>query len=186
MAASLKISLQDFVFRPKREKLLHVLELSMPSTMQGEECFYLCVTVTGEKDVKITCVITVEEKTSIQYKIDCMGLLKELTLIDGKEAMPDYPKFDMHFEHVYSWEAFSTAVKYAFTRCIRKMSKIHYRRDIAFVNFDDDHMSDTGLFQVSEDMMYTGFELPDSELAYTNTNPKLLHHSQGSYTWCRV
>ncbi|XP_026515109.2 exocyst complex component 1-like [Terrapene carolina triunguis] len=153
MSASLKMSLQDIVFRPKREKLVHVLELSMPSTMQGEEQSYLCVTVTREKDVKITYLITVEEKTSIQYKIDCMWLLKDLTLIDGKEAMQDYPKFDMHFEHVYSWEAFSTAAKYAFTRCIRKMSKIHYRRDIEFVNFDDDYMSDTGHFQVSEDTM---------------------------------
>ncbi|XP_065266061.1 exocyst complex component 1-like [Emys orbicularis] len=153
MSASLKMSLQDIVFRPKREKLVHVLELSMPSTMQGEEQSYLCVTVTREKDVKITYLITVEKKTSIQYKIDCMWLLKDLTLIDGKEAMQDYPKFDMHFEHVYSWEAFSTAAKYAFTRCIRKMSKIHYRRDIEFVNFDDDYMSDTGLFQVSEDTM---------------------------------
>uniref|UniRef100_A0A452IJC1 Exocyst complex component Sec3 PIP2-binding N-terminal domain-containing protein n=1 Tax=Gopherus agassizii TaxID=38772 RepID=A0A452IJC1_9SAUR len=82
-----------------------------------------------------------------------MWLLKDLTLIDGKEAMQDYPKFDMHFEHVYSWEAFSTAAKYAFTRCIRKMSKIHYRRDIEFVNFDNDYLSDAGLFQVSEDTM---------------------------------
>ncbi|XP_053893368.1 exocyst complex component 1-like [Malaclemys terrapin pileata] len=153
MSASLKMSLQDIVFRPKREKLVHVLELSMPSTMQREEQSYLCVTVTREKDVKITYLITVEEKTSIQYKIDCMWLLKDLTLIDGKEAMQDYPKFDMHFEHVYSWEAFSTAAKYAFTRCIRKMSKIHYRRDIEFVNFDDDYMSATGHFQVSEDTM---------------------------------
>ncbi|KAG6941129.1 exocyst complex component 1-like [Chelydra serpentina] len=153
MAASLKISLQDIVFRPKRETLVHVLELSMPSTMQGEEHSYLCVTVTREKDVRITYVISVEEKTSIQYKIDRMWLLKDLTLIDGKEAMQDYPKFDMHFEHVYSWEAVSTAAKYAFTRRIRKMSKIHYRRDIEFVNFDDDYMSDTGLFRVSEDTM---------------------------------
>ncbi|XP_025059859.1 exocyst complex component 1-like [Alligator sinensis] len=188
MAANLKINLQDIVFRPKSEKLVHVLELAKPCIAQGEESPYLCVTaasdeellwiygtleyphfpeeliscfgsldlfLTKEKDVKITYLITAEKITGVRYNINGVWLVKDLTVIDGKEAMQDNPRFDMHFEQVHTWEAFSTAAKYAFVRCVRELSKTTYGRDVEFVNFDNDFLRETGHFYITEDIMLT-------------------------------
>ncbi|KAJ1127144.1 hypothetical protein NDU88_005547, partial [Pleurodeles waltl] len=59
----------------------------------------------------------------------------------------------MHFEKVYDWEAGTTASKYAFVRCLRKLKKSYYEEDIELINFDEDYVGDPGALHVPEDIV---------------------------------
>ncbi|XP_069508608.1 exocyst complex component 1-like [Ambystoma mexicanum] len=150
MAASLRSALESDVFRPKRERLLYVLQL-VPCKENEDRC--LCVSVTRGNSVRIICVHMIQEKTVNLYKIEHKWLLKDLTLIDGKDGTQDNRWLDLHFEKVYNWEACTTASKYAFVRRLRKLKKSYYQEDIELLNFDTDYVEDAGFLQVPEDIV---------------------------------
>ncbi|CAH2277006.1 Hypothetical predicted protein, partial [Pelobates cultripes] len=62
--------------------------------------------------------------------------------------------FDLHFENdIYTLEAYSTASKYAFLRCIREMSEEYLQRDLQWQNFDHDFVGNSNSFLVIDDIM---------------------------------
>uniref|UniRef100_A0A4W3IJV6 Exocyst complex component Sec3 PIP2-binding N-terminal domain-containing protein n=1 Tax=Callorhinchus milii TaxID=7868 RepID=A0A4W3IJV6_CALMI len=101
---------------------------------------YFLITVTNCQDVQITFVKIMTSNQNEQYEKVNTWHLKDLKLLDGKEADEDNPHFEMHFDKIYNWEASSTASKYAFLRCLLELNNIYLGEEIVFVNFDTNYL----------------------------------------------
>ncbi|NWU90463.1 EXC1L protein, partial [Upupa epops] len=88
------------------------------------------------------CRVDQEEK----YEVVEKWLLKDLEMIDGKEADADNPYFDMHFHKVYNLEAYSCASKYTFARTLSKLNETYLKKDLKIVNFDDTYLNDDSIW----------------------------------------
>ncbi|NWI96598.1 EXC1L protein, partial [Pitta sordida] len=80
-----------------------------------------------------------------KYEIIERWFLKDLDMIDGKEADTDNPYFDMHFHKVYNLEAYSCASKYTFARMLNKLNAMYLKKDLKIVNFDDTYLNDDSI-----------------------------------------
>eukprot|EP00062_Callorhinchus_milii_P008300 gi/632950991/ref/XP_007891040.1/ PREDICTED: uncharacterized protein LOC103178224 [Callorhinchus milii] len=96
--------------------------------------------LTNCQDVQITFVKIMTSNQNEQYEKVNTWHLKDLKLLDGKEADEDNPHFEMHFDKIYNWEASSTASKYAFLRCLLELNNIYLGEEIVFVNFDTNYL----------------------------------------------
>ncbi|XP_067852707.1 exocyst complex component 1-like [Heptranchias perlo] len=150
MATARKAMLQENVFTPKGERLMHVLQIQVS---EENEDYRLCITVTRDEEVQITFLKILPNGLKENYKIQEVWFLEDLTLVDGRDATKDNPHFDLHFQTVCSWEASSTAAKYAFVRSLRKTNKIYLQKDIQFVNFDTAYIQEMSFFGVPEDTL---------------------------------
>ncbi|XP_038649411.1 exocyst complex component 1-like [Scyliorhinus canicula] len=150
MANVRKAMLQENIFTPKGEKLMHVLQIQVS---EENEDYCLCLTVTRNEEVQITFLKILPNGHKEKYMIQEVWFLEDLTLVDGRDATTDNPFLDLHFQTVCSWEACSTGAKYAFIRSLRKMNKIYLQKDIQFLNFDSDFIQDMSFFGVPEDTM---------------------------------
>ncbi|NXJ96194.1 EXC1L protein, partial [Corythaixoides concolor] len=81
-----------------------------------------------------------------KYEIVEKWFLKDLEMIDGKEADTDNPYFDMHFHKVYNLEAYSCASKYTFARTLNKLNETYLKKDLKIVNFDDTYLNDDSIW----------------------------------------
>uniref|UniRef100_A0A7M4ETP2 Exocyst complex component 1 like n=1 Tax=Crocodylus porosus TaxID=8502 RepID=A0A7M4ETP2_CROPO len=106
------------------------------------ELFSFNLAVTKGKDVEISMVKHLRMGLEDKYDIVEKWLLKDLEMIDGKEADTDNPYFDMHFEKVYKLEAYSCASKYAFARTLNKLNEMYLKQDLKIVNFDIAYIND--------------------------------------------
>ncbi|KAM4675981.1 exocyst complex component 1-like [Discoglossus pictus] len=150
MAAILKTNLQKEFFKRKEEKLVHVLQLSGFLKDGSKNC--ICVSVTSGNNVCITWIIFTEEKAMIKCEMQHHWYLKDLTLIDGIHSAQDNPTFQMYFgSKVYSMEAYTTASKYAFLRCLRKLNNEYFQCDLHWVNFDHDFVGNNSSVLVPDD-----------------------------------
>ncbi|NXJ18677.1 EXC1L protein, partial [Dicrurus megarhynchus] len=84
-----------------------------------------------------------------KYEIVEKWFLKDLEMIDGKEADTDNPYFDMHFHKVYNMEAYSCASKYTFARTLSKLNAMYLKKDFKIVNFDDTYLNDDSVWSSS-------------------------------------
>ncbi|NWR15158.1 EXC1L protein, partial [Emberiza fucata] len=84
-----------------------------------------------------------------KYEIVEKWFLKDLEMIDGKEADTDNPHFDMHFHKVYNMEAYSCASKYTFARTLNKLNAMYLKKDFKIVNFDDTYLNDDSIWSSS-------------------------------------
>ncbi|XP_072446527.1 exocyst complex component 1-like isoform X3 [Chiloscyllium punctatum] len=150
MANLRKAMLQENVFTPKGEKLMHVLQIQVS---EGNEDYCLCLTVTRDEEVQITFLKILPNGLKEKYMTQAVWFLEDLTVVDGRDATADNPYLDLHFQTVCSWEASSTAAKYAFVRSLRKMNKVYLQKDIQFLNFDSDFIQEMSFFGVPEDTM---------------------------------
>uniref|UniRef100_A0A8C5Q624 Exocyst complex component Sec3 PIP2-binding N-terminal domain-containing protein n=1 Tax=Leptobrachium leishanense TaxID=445787 RepID=A0A8C5Q624_9ANUR len=154
MSTATKMNFDKEVFRIRGERLVHVLQLTNVNKEDVEN--YLCTSVTSTNGVCITWLSIREEGSTINYERKHTWLLKDLTLIDGINALEDNARFDMHFgNHIYTLTAYSTASKYAFLRCIRKMSDEYLHGDLRWLNFDQDFVGSTSCVLVADDITLT-------------------------------
>ncbi|XP_025942216.1 exocyst complex component 1-like [Apteryx rowi] len=86
------------------------------------------------------------ENREEKYEIVEKWFLKDLEMIDGKEADTDNPYFDMHFHKVYSMEAYSCASKYTFARTLNKLNEMYLKKDLKIVNFDNTYLNDDSIW----------------------------------------
>ncbi|NXB19000.1 EXC1L protein, partial [Rhagologus leucostigma] len=84
-----------------------------------------------------------------KYEIVENWFLKDLEMIDGKEADTDNPYFDMHFHEVYNMEAYSCASKYTFARTLSKLNAMYLKKDFKIINFDDTYLNDDSIWSSS-------------------------------------
>ncbi|NXC49158.1 EXC1L protein, partial [Penelope pileata] len=81
-----------------------------------------------------------------KYEVVEKWFLKDLEMIDGKEADTDNPYFDMHFHKVYSMEAYSCASKYTFARTLNNLNETYLKKDLKIVNFDSTYLNDDSIW----------------------------------------
>ncbi|KAJ7410492.1 Exocyst complex component 1 [Willisornis vidua] len=105
--------------------------------------------VTKSEEVEICMVKHWRVNREEKYEIVEKWFLKDLEMIDGKEADTDNPYFDMHFHKVYNLEAYSCASKYTFARTISKLNAMYLKKDLKIVNFDETYLNDDSIWSSS-------------------------------------
>ncbi|XP_041114273.1 exocyst complex component 1-like isoform X3 [Polyodon spathula] len=129
---AIKHALQRDIFTPNDERLLSIVNVCKAGKKK-KNCF-LCATVTTERPVQVKVVKVKKSDKGDFYKRQTAWELRELAVVDAKDANKENPEFDLHFEKVYKWVASSTAEKNSFISCIWKLNQRYLRKKIDFVN----------------------------------------------------
>ncbi|KAM4738492.1 exocyst complex component 1 isoform 2-T2 [Anableps anableps] len=129
---AIKHALQRDIFTPNDERLLGIVNVCKAGKKK-KNCF-LCATVTTERPVQVKVVKVKKSDKGDFYKRQQTWELRDLTVVDAKDASKENPEFDLHFEKVYKWLASSTAEKNSFISCIWKLNQRYLRKKLEFVN----------------------------------------------------
>ncbi|XP_062899180.1 exocyst complex component 1 isoform X5 [Mobula hypostoma] len=129
---AIKHALQRDIFTPNDERLLSIVNVCKAGKKK-KNCF-LCATVTTERPVQVNVVKVKKSDKGDFYKRQTAWALRDLAVVDAKDANKENPEFDLHFDKVYKWLASSTAEKNAFICCIWKLNQRYLRKKIEFVN----------------------------------------------------
>ncbi|XP_043546596.1 exocyst complex component 1 isoform X8 [Chiloscyllium plagiosum] len=129
---AIKHALQRDIFTPHDERLLSIVNVCKAGKKK-KNCF-LCATVTTERPVQVNVVKVKKSDKGDFYKRQTEWALRDLAVVDAKDANKENPEFDLHFEKVYKWVASSTAEKNAFISCIWKLNQRYLRKKLEFVN----------------------------------------------------
>uniref|UniRef100_H2L4T6 Exocyst complex component 1 n=1 Tax=Oryzias latipes TaxID=8090 RepID=H2L4T6_ORYLA len=129
---AIKHALQRDIFTPNDERLLGIVNVCKAGKKK-KNCF-LCATVTIERPVQVKVVKVKKSDKGDFYKRQQTWELRDLTVVDAKDASKENPEFDLHFEKIYRWLASSTAEKNCFISCIWKLNQRYLRKKVEFVN----------------------------------------------------
>ncbi|XP_039606814.1 exocyst complex component 1 isoform X2 [Polypterus senegalus] len=129
---AIKHALQRDIFTPNDERLLSIVNVCKAGKKK-KNCF-LCATVTTERPVQVRVVKVKKSDKGDFYKRQTAWELRDLAIVDAKDANKENPEFDLHFDKVYKWVASSTAEKNSFISCIWKLSQRYLRKKIEFAN----------------------------------------------------
>ncbi|XP_038255043.1 exocyst complex component 1 isoform X5 [Dermochelys coriacea] len=129
---AIKHALQRDIFTPNDERLLSIVNVCKAGKKK-RNCF-LCATVTTERPVQVNVVKVKKSDKGDFYKRQTAWALRDLAVVDAKDAVKENPEFDLHFDKVYKWVASSTAEKNTFISCIWKLNQRYLRKKIDFVN----------------------------------------------------
>ncbi|XP_055556949.1 exocyst complex component 1 isoform X2 [Falco biarmicus] len=129
---AIKHALQRDIFTPNDERLLSIVNVCKAGKKK-RNCF-LCATVTTERPVQVNVVKVKKSDKGDFYKRQTAWALRDLAVVDAKDAVKDNPEFDLHFDKVYKWVASSTVEKNTFISCIWKLNQRYLRKKIDFIN----------------------------------------------------
>uniref|UniRef100_A0A8C6ZWZ0 Exocyst complex component 1 n=1 Tax=Nothoprocta perdicaria TaxID=30464 RepID=A0A8C6ZWZ0_NOTPE len=129
---AIKHALQRDIFTPNDERLLSIVNVCKAGKKK-RNCF-LCATVTTERPVQVNVVKVKKSDKGDFYKRQTAWALRDLAVVDAKDAVKENPEFDLHFDKVYKWVASSTAEKNTFISCIWKLNQRYLRKKIDFIN----------------------------------------------------
>ncbi|XP_066488620.1 exocyst complex component 1 isoform X1 [Tiliqua scincoides] len=129
---AIKHALQRDIFTPNDERLLSIVNVCKAGKKK-RNCF-LCATVTTERPVQVNVVKVKKSDKGDFYKRQTAWVLRDLAVVDAKDAIKENPEFDLHFDKVYKWVASSTAEKNIFISCIWKLNQRYLRKKIDFIN----------------------------------------------------
>nr|XP_040148334.1 exocyst complex component 1 isoform X8 [Ictidomys tridecemlineatus] len=149
---AIKHALQRDIFTPNDERLLSIVNVCKAGKKK-KNCF-LCATVTTERPVQVKVVKVKKSDKGDFYKRQIAWALRDLAVVDAKDAIKENPEFDLHFEKVYKWVASSTAEKNAFISCIWKLNQRYLRKKIDFVNVSSQLLEE--LPKVTEESVPSG------------------------------
>ncbi|XP_051865964.1 exocyst complex component 1 isoform X3 [Pristis pectinata] len=149
---AIKHALQRDIFTPNDERLLSIVNVCKAGKKK-KNCF-LCATVTTERPVQVNVVKVKKSDKGDFYKRQTAWALRDLAVVDAKDASKENPEFDLHFEKVYKWLASSTAEKNAFISCIWKLNQRYLRKKIEFVNVSSQLLEE--LPKVTEESVPSG------------------------------
>ncbi|EMP25115.1 Exocyst complex component 1 [Chelonia mydas] len=90
--------------------------------------------MTTERPVQVNVVKVKKSDKGDFYKRQTAWALRDLAVVDAKDAVKENPEFDLHFDKVYKWVASSTAEKNTFISCIWKLNQRYLRKKIDFIN----------------------------------------------------
>ncbi|XP_043546606.1 exocyst complex component 1 isoform X9 [Chiloscyllium plagiosum] len=149
---AIKHALQRDIFTPHDERLLSIVNVCKAGKKK-KNCF-LCATVTTERPVQVNVVKVKKSDKGDFYKRQTEWALRDLAVVDAKDANKENPEFDLHFEKVYKWVASSTAEKNAFISCIWKLNQRYLRKKLEFVNVSSQLLEE--LPKVTEESVPSG------------------------------
>ncbi|XP_053110518.1 exocyst complex component 1 isoform X3 [Hemicordylus capensis] len=149
---AIKHALQRDIFTPNDERLLSIVNVCKAGKKK-RNCF-LCATVTTERPVQVNVVKVKKSDKGDFYKRQTAWALRDLAVVDAKDAIKENPEFDLHFEKVYKWVASSTAEKNTFISCIWKLNQRYLRKKIDFINVSSQLLEE--LPKVAEESVPSG------------------------------
>ncbi|KAG8504936.1 Exocyst complex component 1 [Galemys pyrenaicus] len=159
---AIKHALQRDIFTPNDERLLSIVNVCKAGKKK-KNCF-LCATggypyvfyptVTTERPVQVKVVKVKKSDKGDFYKRQIAWALRDLAVVDAKDAIKENPEFDLHFEKIYKWVASSTAEKNTFISCIWKLNQRYLRKKIDFVNVSSQLLEE--LPKVTEESVPSG------------------------------
>ncbi|XP_078073500.1 exocyst complex component 1 isoform X8 [Mustelus asterias] len=149
---AIKHALQRDIFTPNDERLLSIVNVCKAGKKK-KNCF-LCATVTTERPIQVNVVKVKKSDKGDFYKRQTAWALRDLAVVDAKDANKENPEFDLHFEKVYKWVASSTAEKNTFISCIWKLNQRYLRKKIEFVNVSSQLLEE--LPKVAEESVPSG------------------------------
>uniref|UniRef100_A0A8D0DK41 Exocyst complex component 1 n=1 Tax=Salvator merianae TaxID=96440 RepID=A0A8D0DK41_SALMN len=120
------------IFTPNDERLLSIVNVCKAGKKK-KNCF-LCATVTTERPVQVNVVKVKKSDKGDFYKRQTAWVLRDLAVVDAKDAIKENPEFDLHFDKVYKWVASSIAEKNTFISCLWKLNQRYIRKKIDFIN----------------------------------------------------
>ncbi|KAM6261297.1 exocyst complex component 1 isoform 2-T2 [Porphyrio hochstetteri] len=129
---AIKHALQRDIFTPNDERLLSIVNVCKAGKKK-RNCF-LCATVTTERPVQVNVVKVKKSDKGDFYKRQTAWALRDLAVVDAKDAVKENPEFDLHFDKVYKWVASSPVEKNTFISCIWKLNQRYLRKKIDFIN----------------------------------------------------
>ncbi|XP_037238663.1 exocyst complex component 1 isoform X3 [Falco rusticolus] len=149
---AIKHALQRDIFTPNDERLLSIVNVCKAGKKK-RNCF-LCATVTTERPVQVNVVKVKKSDKGDFYKRQTAWALRDLAVVDAKDAVKDNPEFDLHFDKVYKWVASSTVEKNTFISCIWKLNQRYLRKKIDFINVSSQLLEE--LPKVAEESVPSG------------------------------
>ncbi|XP_031751610.1 exocyst complex component 1 isoform X3 [Xenopus tropicalis] len=149
---AIKHALQRDIFTPNDERLLSIVNVCKAGKKK-KNCF-LCATVTTERPVHVKVVKVKKSDKGDFYKTQTVWLLRDLAVVDAKDAVKENPDFDLHFDKVYKWVASSIAEKNAFISCLWKLNQRYLRKKIDFANVSSQLLEE--LPKVAEESVPSG------------------------------
>ncbi|XP_037991370.1 exocyst complex component 1 isoform X1 [Motacilla alba alba] len=149
---AIKHALQRDIFTPNDERLLSIVNVCKAGKKK-RNCF-LCATVTTERPVQVNVVKVKKSDKGDFYKRQTAWALRDLAVVDAKDAVKESPEFDLHFDKVYKWVASSTVEKNTFISCIWKLNQRYLRKKIDFINVSSQLLEE--LPKVAEESVPSG------------------------------
>ncbi|XP_051473247.1 exocyst complex component 1 isoform X3 [Apus apus] len=149
---AIKHALQRDIFTPNDERLLSIVNVCKAGKKK-RNCF-LCATVTTERPVQVNVVKVKKSDKGDFYKRQTAWALRDLAVVDAKDAVKENPEFDLHFDKVYKWVASSTVEKNTFISCIWKLNQRYLRKKIDFINVSSQLLEE--LPKVAEESVPSG------------------------------
>ncbi|XP_017677966.1 PREDICTED: exocyst complex component 1 isoform X3 [Lepidothrix coronata] len=137
---AIKHALQRDIFTPNDERLLSIVNV--------------CKAVTTERPVQVNVVKVKKSDKGDFYKRQTAWALRDLAVVDAKDAVKENPEFDLHFDKVYKWVASSTVEKNTFISCIWKLNQRYLRKKIDFINVSSQLLEE--LPKVAEESVPSG------------------------------
>ncbi|XP_066429461.1 exocyst complex component 1 isoform X6 [Eleutherodactylus coqui] len=165
---AIKHALQRDIFTPNDERLLSIVNVCKAGKKK-KNCF-LCATVTTEWPAHVRVVKVKKSDKGDFYKTQTAWLLKDLSMVDAKDALKESPDFDLHFDKVYKWVASSPAEKNAFISCIWKLNQRYLRKKIDFANVSSQLLEES--VPSGENQSVAGGEEEAAEYQELNTREK--------------
>ncbi|XP_068259149.1 exocyst complex component 1 isoform X1 [Nyctibius grandis] len=149
---AIKHALQRDIFTPNDERLLSIVNVCKAGKKK-RNCF-LCATVTTERPVQVNVVKVKKSDKGDFYKRQTAWALRDLAVVDAKDAVKENPEFDLHFDKVYKWVASSAVEKNTFISCIWKLNQRYLRKKIDFINVSSQLLEE--LPKVAEESVPSG------------------------------
>ncbi|XP_038604389.1 exocyst complex component 1-like [Tachyglossus aculeatus] len=161
--------LQRDVFTPSGEKLLEIAHVW--KTGKKKKTAVLCIIVGASLPMQLFLVKVRRADRGEQYKRTDKWPLKDLKLVDGKQANQETPEFDLQFDKIYKWTAGSSDEKNTLLRCLWKLNKRHLSGRIAFINVPLESVE--GYHRLQEERKANSeFAVQEEETEYQEMTPK--------------
>uniref|UniRef100_A0A8C9B528 Exocyst complex component 1 n=1 Tax=Phocoena sinus TaxID=42100 RepID=A0A8C9B528_PHOSS len=100
---AIKHALQRDIFTPNDERLLSIVNVCKAGKKK-KNCF-LCATVTTERPVQVKVVKVKKSDKGDFYKRQIAWALRDLAVVDAKDAIKENPEFDLHLKKYIKWVA---------------------------------------------------------------------------------
>ncbi|XP_051790771.1 exocyst complex component 1-like isoform X2 [Erpetoichthys calabaricus] len=137
--ASIRNCLQREIFTPKEERLLGTIQVWKAG--KRRKTSILCATVSSECPVQVS-LVKVKISDRGQYKPCIYWTLRNMQLVDGRDAVKETCEFHLHLDKVYKWVTNTCKEKYSFLICLWKLNQRYLQNKIKFVNINPEILED--------------------------------------------
>ncbi|XP_048237004.1 exocyst complex component 1-like isoform X1 [Haliotis rufescens] len=131
--AAIKHTLNRDLFLPNDERLIGLIYVfKAPKKKKGS---FLCAVLNqAESPVQARVYQVKKADRGESYKKKLSWLLRDLKIVDGKNANKETAEFDLNFEKLYKWVASSIDEKESFIACLWRLSQRYLIQKPEFVN----------------------------------------------------